>query len=289
MPATKLGELGASASVDGQGPPLGLTAEAKELDGLALGACGADHGVRVRGGGVSAADRRRDQRGAGAFEEVEIDVFDRQLRVVGEVGGELAGGRVRFDTAGELGDDAGLGVLDVEVEGEERAERIVIGGGEIDRAVQGLGERLAALGVEDQFVFSVALGEHGTGDVDGAELGGVGAGRRVRVEVDPIGGKTDLVGRAGGEAVGLGGVDGHPRRQGDDGVAEGAGGAGCGLAVLAEAVFLGHMEVEVEARGRVDRVGGGGGGDRRLEFDRAAVADRGRVAADVGTLVGRRL
>ena len=56
----------------------------------ALAPSGADHGVRVALGGVGAAGRGRLQGRVRALEELQVQVFDRQLGVVLEGRGQLA-------------------------------------------------------------------------------------------------------------------------------------------------------------------------------------------------------
>ena len=107
--------------------------------GVGVGAFGGGPGDQVGGGGVGGADRRGDQAPAGAAEEVQADVFERQLGVFFKAVGELAGDRVGFDLAGELGEDPGLGVFDGEVDRQQGAEGVVEGLGEVEGAVQGLG------------------------------------------------------------------------------------------------------------------------------------------------------
>ena len=119
------GALGALASMlrAGAEPPAG-TGVWKESAGWASAPSGADQGVRS-GGGVGAAGRRGDQGGAGAVEEVEVEVFERQLGVFVE--GRASAGRLRVgvDLAGELGDDPALRVFDRQVDREQGAEGVL--------------------------------------------------------------------------------------------------------------------------------------------------------------------
>ena len=77
-----------------------------------------------------------DQRGALAFAEVDVEVGVGELGEVFEGGGELAGGRVGFDLAGDLDEDAALRRLGDQVEGDQGVEGVVEGLGEEDRALE---------------------------------------------------------------------------------------------------------------------------------------------------------
>jgi len=90
---------------------------------------------RVRGAalGIGAAERGA-QRRPRAFEEFDLDVFQRQLRIFFEGRGELAGDGIGADLAGELGDGVGVRVLDRDVDGDQGAEGVLEGLGEVDGA-----------------------------------------------------------------------------------------------------------------------------------------------------------
>ena len=99
------------------------------------------------------------QGAAGAAEEVQLEVFEGQLGVFGEGRGQLAGGGVGFDLAGELDDDARCSGRRPRGRSPAASRRGLVRGGEVDRAGQGV--------VEQRGV-----------DFDRADLGGVGALRR---------------------------------------------------------------------------------------------------------------
>ena len=63
---------------------------------------------------------------------------DGQLGEVVEGGDQLAGVGVGLDFAGQLDDDAELGVLDHHVEGDQGVEGVVVGLGDEERALEGL-------------------------------------------------------------------------------------------------------------------------------------------------------
>ena len=112
-------------------------------------------------------------------------IFERQLGVFFEGGGEPAGVGVGFDLAGELGDDAALRVFDREVGRQQRTEGVLEGLCQEEGAVQRPQLGFTGFGVELRFgaVFCV-FGEQRAGDFDRADLRGIGALGGVLVEVD---------------------------------------------------------------------------------------------------------
>ena len=124
--------------------------------------------------------------------------------------------------------------------------------------------------------------------VDGAELGGVGAGGGCLGEVNRglagRSGEADLLRDAGLEAVGLGGVDRHPGWKGDNGVAEGGGGPAAERFGVGR--LLGLVEADVEAGGAVGQIGGRAHRDRRLEGELVAAGDGDWVAGEIGDSIG---
>ena len=252
---------------------------------MGVGAFGGRPRCEGRGGGVGSAGGRGGERGAGAAEEVEGDVFEGELGVFADQVGQLAGLRVGFDADGELGDRARGGIVDREVDGEQRAEGVGEGLGQVDRSAEGTGDGVAfGIGLQDGAVFGV-LAEQGCLHLEAADLGGVGAGSGAALEVDrggaDLGSEADLGARAGGAAVGLGGVGDEARGEGDGGVFERGGGE------LFELGVLGLVEVEVEAGGAVGEVGGRGRLDRRGEVERVAAREGDRVAGEVGAPIAR--
>ena len=100
-------------------------------------------GVEVGGGGVVPAGGGGAEGGPGAGLEVELQVFEGQLGVVLEGGGELAGGGVGGDGAGQLDDHAAAFGFDVEVEepaffGVLAGAGGAFGGAEVDAAARGV-------------------------------------------------------------------------------------------------------------------------------------------------------
>ena len=228
--------------------------------------------LEVGGGEVAPTGGRGGEGGAGAGLEVEAEVFEGLLGGLLEARLEPAGGGDRGG-AGELDDDAGLGVVDFDEEVDQPAcfgiaSRAggTAGGAEVDLAGQGVGE------------------DRGL-DFDLADLGGGGAVAGV------VALHVDLGRRAAGEAVGLGGIDGEAGGEGDGGVLEGRGGG------VFEPFFLGDVEVEFKPRGGVGLGGGRLGGDRRFEAELIAAADRGRGGGsalpagvgEVGLAVGEQM
>ena len=89
---------------------------------------GSQPGAGVDFGGVGAAGRRGGERAALAFAEVDVEVRVGQLGQVVEGGGELPGGRIGVDPAGDLDQDPALGRLGDQVEGEQGAEGVLVAG-----------------------------------------------------------------------------------------------------------------------------------------------------------------
>ena len=103
MPAWKRGALGSWAALVGQAPPFSAALVAKLEPGVAGGPdSGAEKGVSDGAGFIGAADGRGAQGAAGAAEDVELQVFEGQLGVFEEAGGDLAGHRVGFEAARQL-------------------------------------------------------------------------------------------------------------------------------------------------------------------------------------------
>lgn len=73
------------------------------------------------------AERRGGERRGGALAELEGELVEGLLGVFEEAGGQLARHRVRFDPAGGLDDDAAVGDLGDNVEGQQRVEGVVEG------------------------------------------------------------------------------------------------------------------------------------------------------------------
>ena len=173
---------------------------------------------------------------------------------------ELAGLGVGRDRAGGADEDAEFGVLGDHVYGEQVVGRVVVLGGDVDRAVDG---RL------HQRAF----------DFDFAELGG---GRAAGFACQAL--FVVLGEGAGGEAIGDGGVGGDALGQGDDGLLDlRLGDAfGVGQALVFEVDF------EVEPARRARRVGGRFGLDPGVEGDLVAGGEGERVAGFVGEVVAQR-
>ncbi len=87
-------------------------------------------GRHRRFGAKGSAARRRRQRAALPFAEVNREVGVGQLRQVVEAGGQPAAGRIGVDPARHLDEDPTLGVLGDQVEGQQRVERVVAGSGD---------------------------------------------------------------------------------------------------------------------------------------------------------------
>src|SRR3981189_1133644 len=90
-------------------------------------------------GGIRAALPWCDEWCAGAAFELEVEVRERQLRLIGERRFDLAGGLVELDLAGGLGDDA-WAPCD-EVDRDQRVERVLVRCREIDCSREGLFEQ----------------------------------------------------------------------------------------------------------------------------------------------------
>src|SRR5258708_11662299 len=82
---------------------------------------------------VRAARRGGAQRGGGAIEEMCAQFAERELWGVLDECRELAGARVRFDFGGELYDHAGAGVVDRDIDRDQRTERVFFLLGDVDR------------------------------------------------------------------------------------------------------------------------------------------------------------
>ena len=103
VPAVKAGVVRTRLASAGRSSGPGRRLEG--VRGMDVGAFRRDQGSGSRW--WSWSRRRAASSGrACAVEEVQLDVFDRQLGVFGEDGGQPAGRRIGFDLAGELGDDA---------------------------------------------------------------------------------------------------------------------------------------------------------------------------------------
>ena len=90
---------------------------------------------------LGAARLRRDQRCTVTAGERELEVFERELRVFAERGGEPAGDGVEFDVTCELHDDPHLRVIDDDVQGDQAVERVVALGGDVHRTRQRMVEQ----------------------------------------------------------------------------------------------------------------------------------------------------
>ena len=131
----------------GQGPPStprSIVVVALRLDRLpgggVLGVVGGV-GDEAGGRGVLPAGGRGDQRGAGAFAEVQLEAVIGQLGQAFEGADQPAGARVGLDPARLLDDDAALGDAGDDVEGYQGVEGIVVGGGDVEGALQRLGDQ----------------------------------------------------------------------------------------------------------------------------------------------------
>src|SRR3984885_5673466 len=103
---------------------------------MSIGAFGGRPRRQIGGGGVFTAGQGRRQRRAWAFEELERDVFERQLGVFGEGRCQLPRLGVWFDLPCKLGDDPGFFVFHRQVDRQQRTERVLVGLSEIDRPWQ---------------------------------------------------------------------------------------------------------------------------------------------------------
>ena len=110
-----------------------------------------------------------------------------------------------------------------------------------------------------------------SGQLAGSALKWIGAA--------PLHSQADL-GRAARKAGGRGGVDGEALGQVDHSVFEVGGGEAFGVfASTRVGVVLGHLDVDVQARGRVGDVGGRPGFEFRFEFKLVAAGHGGEAGA----------
>ena len=169
MPASKIGVLGRRGFVFDAGPAAGAAGDREGVLRVRDGAFRRGPRGHVGVHFVGAAGDPGLQRRRRALEEFELEVFEGQLRVFAQRRGQLAGVRVGFELAGQLEDDAGFGVVDRDVDREQRVERVLVRGRQVDVARQRV--------VDQRRV-----------DPHGADLGGVRAVGRRRGELRRAGG-----------------------------------------------------------------------------------------------------
>ena len=177
-------------------------------------------------------------------------------------GGDQLSGLGSGSTFMRLGDlDPQGGVLDRQIEGEEGAEGVFIGGGDVEGALQGFFDDRAF-------------------DFDRADLGGFRAARTgSRVRRFPC----EVRFGAGRKAFGQRRVGGHPLGQGDDGFFEIRCRRGAFFGALQP--FVLEVQAEIEARARGRGLGGGLGFDRGAEGEFGA-ADHPLGVGGFGAVVG---
>ena len=162
---------------------------------------------------------------------------------------ELPGLGFGFDVAGELDDDAGLRVVDDDVDGEEAVEGVFALRGDVDRALRG---RPAGRGF----------------DFDRADLGGIGAVRRAG-SVGPRASYRSAAREQASRPLAEEGLTLSPAGRVTTAFLQRRGAEGF------DAFGLGHLEVDFEAGGGVGAIGLGVAvivGSKRLEL--VAAADR---------------
>ena len=205
------------------------------------------------------------------LKKCRLDVFERQLGVFVRrwwSAGRSGGRRLTLPASLATMPVCGSSIDDVD--GEQRAERVFVGLGDVDGALAACGR---ASGVATSTVPILAA----SGQLWGASRSGsVAAGSGAD--------QADLGLGAGAEAVGGRGVERHPLRQGDGGVlqvggGEAAVGRGSSPGSSAHSSLWGWCRSKSRPRGAVGEVGGRLGRDRRLELEAVAAVEAGRCRA----------